>query len=82
VISSLTPARNIVDEENAAYGTKRPDADIGANMETHGETLKDRVDDAPDRVQKGPKKADPTDDGRFKVGEEGDAHDLAASRQP
>lgn len=53
-------------------------------MEAHGKAVKDRVDDASDRVQKGPKKANPTDDGRFKVGEEGesDAHDLASARQP
>lgn len=80
----LTKTRNIVEEENAAYGTGRPERDVGANMESHGKTLKDRVDDASDRVQRGPKKADPTDDGRFQVGDEGasDAHDLASSRQP
>jgi len=75
-------SQNIVDEENDAYGVKQADRDIGQNMETHGKALKDRVDDASDGVQKGPKKNHPTADGRSRVGDEGDAHDLAHSRQP
>lgn len=74
-------SRNIVDEENDTYGVKQADRDIGANMEAHGKSLKDRVDDS-DSVQKGPKKDHPTVDGRSQVGDEGDAHDLAHSRQP
>jgi hypothetical protein len=81
--SLLTPPanitfRNIVEEENAVYGTGRADPDLGAAMESHGKAVKDRVDD---RVKKGPKKADPTE---FKLGEESerDAHGLASARQP
>ncbi|KAB5576243.1 hypothetical protein GE09DRAFT_619548 [Coniochaeta sp. 2T2.1] len=74
-------ARNIVEEENDNYGAKQADADIGANMDLHSERLKKRVDDS-HSAQKGPKKDAPTVDGRSQVGDEGDAHDLAHSRQP
>jgi hypothetical protein len=70
---------NILAEESSTYGTKRADADVGANMEAHNEELKDKVDGA---VPTGVKKADATTGGRVFVGETGDLHDLAASRQP
>ena len=60
---------------------KQADADIGANMDLHGERLKKRVDDSAS-VQNGPKKDVPTVDGQSQIDEEGDAHDLAHSRQP
>lgn len=73
--------RNIVDEENDVQGIKQADRDIGANMETHGKALKAHLDDS-DSVQKGPNKGDPTTDGGSQVGDEGDMHDMAHSRQP
>jgi len=76
-------SRNIVDEEPDNYGVKQADADIGANMEAHDKALKSRVDDGSESAtRKGSKKDAPALDGRSKVGEEGDAHDLAQSRQP
>jgi hypothetical protein len=70
-----------VEEENAAYGTGRADRDLGHAMETHGKGLTEKTDGQSHG------KMDPTDDGRFKVGDgEGPhdlkQHDLAASRQP
>ncbi|KAJ9149537.1 hypothetical protein NKR19_g5693 [Coniochaeta hoffmannii] len=76
-------SQNIVDEEPDNYGVKQADADIGANMEAHDKALKSRVDDGSESAtRKGSKKDAPALDGRSKVGEEGDAHDLAQSRQP
>ncbi|KAI0129173.1 hypothetical protein BJ170DRAFT_594993 [Xylariales sp. AK1849] len=48
--------------------------DAGADIEAHGEAVKDRIDDA---VAKGPKRADASSGGRVIVGETGDLHDLA-----
>ncbi|RYP06937.1 hypothetical protein DL765_009303 [Monosporascus sp. GIB2] len=70
---------NIIAETTDSYGTKRPDADLGASMEAHAEKVKDQVDDA---VAKGPKRADAHSGGRVLVGETGDLHDLAARKQP
>ncbi|KAI1144100.1 hypothetical protein F5Y05DRAFT_16798 [Hypoxylon sp. FL0543] len=71
-------AQNIIDETSDTYG-KTTQSDYGANMEVHGEALKDKVDGA---VRSGPKKADEHSGGRVQVGETGDLHDLAAKRQP
>jgi hypothetical protein len=73
--------RNIVEEENDNYGVKQADRNIGSNTETHGKALKDRLDN-PDSVQKGSEEGATTTDGRSQVGDEGDMHDLAHSRQP
>ncbi|KAI0850906.1 hypothetical protein F5Y00DRAFT_259925 [Daldinia vernicosa] len=71
-------AQNIIDETSATYGTTTQ-PDLGANMEVHGEALKDKVDGA---VRTGPKVADETTGGRVQVAETGDLHELAAKRQP
>ncbi|KAI1644769.1 uncharacterized protein F4817DRAFT_201070 [Daldinia loculata] len=71
-------AQNIIDETSATYGSTTQ-SDLGANIESHDEALKDKVDGA---VMTGPKKADETTGGRVQVGETGDLHDLAAKRQP
>ncbi|KAI1484246.1 hypothetical protein K445DRAFT_312658 [Daldinia sp. EC12] len=71
-------AQNIIDETSATYGNTTQ-SDLGANIESHDEALKDRVDGA---VRSGPKKADESSGGRVQVGETGDLHDLAAKRQP
>lgn len=63
------------------YVVKQADKDIGANEEMHGKALKDRVDDSAS-VFKAPKKEDPTIDGRYQVGDEGDVHYLAYTKQP
>ncbi|KAI1777661.1 hypothetical protein F4818DRAFT_407453 [Hypoxylon cercidicola] len=70
-------AQNIIDETSSTFG-KTTQSDLGANLESHDEALKDKVDGA---VRAGPKKADQTTGGRVQVGETGDLHDLAARRQ-
>ncbi|KAI1661640.1 hypothetical protein F4813DRAFT_385320 [Daldinia decipiens] len=71
-------AQNVIDETSATHGNTTQ-SDLEANIESHDEALKDKVDGA---VRTGPKKADETTGGRVQVGETGDLHDLAAKRQP
>ncbi|OTB07115.1 hypothetical protein M426DRAFT_8844 [Hypoxylon sp. CI-4A] len=71
-------AQNIIDETSSTYG-RTTQSDLGANIESHDEALKDKVDGA---VRSGPKKADENSGGRVQVAETGDLHDLAAKRQP
>ncbi|KAF3064170.1 hypothetical protein GL218_01528 [Daldinia childiae] len=71
-------AQNIIDETSATHGNTTQ-SNLEANIESHDEALKDKVDGA---VRTGPKKADETTGGRVQVGETGDLHDLAAKRQP
>ncbi|KAI6092508.1 hypothetical protein F4821DRAFT_135997 [Hypoxylon rubiginosum] len=70
-------AQNIVDETSPTL-SKTTQSELGANLETNDEEVKDKVDGA---VRTGPKKADETTGGRVQVGETGDLHDLAAKRQ-
>ena len=78
---------NILDETKDNYGTARPDRDIGKFMseETSGEAVGERVDKAVGEAVGDANLAEPKEKQEhlmMKVGDEGDAHDLAAKKQP
>ncbi|KAF9768239.1 hypothetical protein IL306_014484 [Fusarium sp. DS 682] len=83
-------AQNLIDETKDTGG-RVVDADLGANIDaakTGG--LSSRVDDILNQPTKGrvggtlsaQRKASEVDEKGFKVGEEGDLHNLAYSKQP